>query len=171
MVFESHQRGRTKSNILFESGSCSFEITQVRLFLFAQTSLCFFYLFILFRFSEAIEDCNQAIRLNPKMAKVYFRRMEAYEELKNDKLALQDCKQWMTLAPKDESARTRFSEIQKRMNDTKKGGIGLSGIQTRPMTKRSYKSSLDNDDGDGKDIAFINKLPHLQSQVMIILCG
>lgn len=76
-----------------------------------------------YSFNEAIEDCNQAIHLNSKLAKAYFRRMEAYEQLNKDQMALDDCKQWLTLTPTDENAKIRFEQIQNRIVQKQKGKI------------------------------------------------
>ena len=55
-------------------------------------------------FRQAIEDCDKAIELNPKLAEAYFNRALAYGNLGNHRQAIKDYDRAIELNPGYEAA-------------------------------------------------------------------
>lgn len=67
------------------------------------------------RYNECIDDCDQAIALDSKNVKAYYRRMIANEELGNDIMALKDCENVLKLEPKNGDAKRCKERINARL--------------------------------------------------------
>lgn len=82
----------------------------------------------LFRFDEAIRDCDIAILLNPKYTKAYLRRSAAYEKTERTEDALADAKEALALDPTNQSIKKTVARLQKledeRLEKLKEETIG-----------------------------------------------
>lgn len=73
---------------------------------------------------DCIDDCSKAVLLDPKLVKGFYRRMQANEVLRNFDLALEDCKEVLTLDPKNHDAIQANQRLSKRIAG--KGNVLLS---------------------------------------------
>jgi tetratricopeptide (TPR) repeat protein len=80
------------------------------------------------RYTEAIQDCDIAILLNPTYTKAYIRRMTAYENTEQTETALSDAKTASTLEPHNKQVQKHVTRLQKledeRMENLKEETMG-----------------------------------------------
>jgi serine/threonine-protein phosphatase 5 len=65
----------------------------------------------------AIQDANEALKLDPKYIKAYYRRGSANYALRKLKAALKDFKTVVTLIPKDPDAQAKFKACDKAVKE------------------------------------------------------
>lgn len=115
---------------------------------FSNRSQCFL---TLERYKECIEDANRAIELDPKSFKSLYRRMAAYEKLGDDFRALQSCRQWLDVAPDDQSCKNAYDRIHNRIIDAEK----KKDKEKIRWSRLGINSEVTN---------FVTKPPHLRSK-------
>lgn len=124
----------------------------------------------LHQYEEAISDCSVAILLNPKYAKAYLRRANAYEATERIEDALADAKEALALDPTNSSTKKTVVRLQKiedeRLEKLKEetmgklkdlgnsilGNFGLSMDNFKAVqdpNTGSYSISFDNSGGSG----------------------
>ncbi|CAO1351968.1 unnamed protein product [Diamesa serratosioi] len=103
------------------------------------------------KYHECIEDTTQAIKLDPRLSKAFWRRMMAYEKLGEDILALKDCRVIIDLLPNDEKMKNDYDKIHNRILEAEKK-------RAREMVKWSRLSK------EAEVIDYIKKSPHLRSK-------
>lgn len=104
-------------------------------------------------FKECLDDCNQSIVLDPTLAKAYYRRMQSYEALGENMLAIKDIQKVIELDPKCQKFKTDYDRIH---NNIKKEE------SEKEKQKIKWKKS-----STAQEINFVDKAPHLRSKVFI----
>lgn len=115
---------------------------------FCNRALCYLKLN---QFKECVDDCTIAITMDPKLNKAYYRRMQSYESLGENILAIKDCQKVMELEPKCQKFKTDYDRIH---NNIKKEEI------EKEKPKIKWRKSATATEVDFKD-----KSPHLRSKV------
>lgn len=67
------------------------------------------------RYMDCIDDCSKAVRLDPKLVKGFYRRMQANEVLCNFDSALNDCKEVLKLDPTNKDAIQANQRLSNRL--------------------------------------------------------
>jgi tetratricopeptide (TPR) repeat protein len=75
--------------------------------------------FVLGQHELAIEDCSEAIRLNPSLAAAYNNRGNAYRALGQQELAIRDYEEATKLDPNDEGACHNFASTLEHIDTNK----------------------------------------------------
>jgi len=106
---------------------------------------------------SAIEDCNQALELNPNYIRAYWRRAQLLEE--TDKLdeALEDCKKILELDPRHSEANfavRRLPDLINERNEKLKGEMmsklkDLGNLFLRPFGLSTDNFQLNQDSNSG----------------------
>lgn len=103
------------------------------------------------KYQECIEDAAKAIELDPQSKKSMYRQMIAYEALGDDFKAIRCCRQWLDLAPEDQTCKNAYDRIHNRIieNEKKKDKEKIHWKRFGPEAKLSN---------------FVNKPPHMRSK-------
>ncbi|PKU35190.1 hypothetical protein llap_14504 [Limosa lapponica baueri] len=65
------------------------------------------------QYKEAVQDCTEALRLDPKNVKALYRRAQALKELKDYKSSIADIKSLLTTEPKNTAALRLLQELNR----------------------------------------------------------
>lgn len=121
------------------------------------------------KFTACIDDCTQAIGLDGKAVKAYYRRMQAHEQMTGGdlKLALSDCKTVLQIEPKNADALRGLDRLQKLGAAATSTAATKTTTTTTAAAKQTPTQALwsQYDGSNGYErIDFITKAPHLQSK-------
>eukprot|EP01091_Cochliopodium_minus_P012261 TRINITY_DN3682_c0_g1_i1.p1 TRINITY_DN3682_c0_g1~~TRINITY_DN3682_c0_g1_i1.p1 ORF type:complete len:200 (+),score=73.25 TRINITY_DN3682_c0_g1_i1:224-823(+) len=107
--------------------------------------------------TKAINSCGEAIKLDPKNAKAYFRRSQAYLSQRDVDRSEVDCKQALKLAPSDKAIKVHQKNIERekeRQNEKQKkafkGMFGKVSLYDNEESKPSENTST-NDKSDKEE--------------------
>lgn len=122
--------------------------------------------FFIYRFKECVEDCCNAIHLDDKSVKAYYRRMQAYEQLGEKAKAITDCARILEIDSKNMVAQKDFDRLMGRPAKSQtpilKTSQSLNKIQSTAISSKYFWSNYDD---SVRDIDFITKAPHMRSKV------
>ncbi|NXJ00591.1 TOM34 protein, partial [Psophia crepitans] len=65
------------------------------------------------QYKEAVQDCTEALRLDPKNVKALYRRAQALKELQDYKLSIADIKSLLKIEPKNTAALRLLQELNR----------------------------------------------------------
>ncbi|NXX18034.1 TOM34 protein, partial [Podargus strigoides] len=65
------------------------------------------------QYKEAVQDCTEALRLDPKNVKALYRRAQAFKELKDYKSSIADIKSLLKMEPKNTAAQRLLQELNR----------------------------------------------------------
>ncbi|KFP26245.1 Mitochondrial import receptor subunit TOM34, partial [Colius striatus] len=65
------------------------------------------------QYKEAVQDCTEALRLDPKNVKALYRRAQALKELKDYKSSIADVKSLLKIEPKNTAALRLLQELKR----------------------------------------------------------
>ncbi|NXT48469.1 TOM34 protein, partial [Pluvianellus socialis] len=65
------------------------------------------------QYKEAVQDCTEALRLDPKNVKALYRRAQAFKELKDYKSSIADVKSLLKTEPKNTAALRLLQELNR----------------------------------------------------------
>ncbi|KFW73917.1 Mitochondrial import receptor subunit TOM34, partial [Phalacrocorax carbo] len=65
------------------------------------------------QYKEAVQDCTEALRLDPKNVKALYRRAQALKELKDYKSSIADIKSLLKIEPKNTAALRLLQELNR----------------------------------------------------------
>ncbi|XP_010156933.1 PREDICTED: mitochondrial import receptor subunit TOM34, partial [Eurypyga helias] len=77
---------------------------------YTNRALCFL---TLKQYKEAVQDCTEALRLDPKNVKALYRRAQALKELKDYKSSIADIKSLLKTEPKNTAALRLLQELNR----------------------------------------------------------
>ncbi|NXF28662.1 TOM34 protein, partial [Nyctibius bracteatus] len=65
------------------------------------------------QYKEAVQDCTEALRLDPKNVKAFYRRAQALKELKDYRSSIADIKSLLKIEPKNTAALRLLQELNR----------------------------------------------------------
>ena len=102
---------------------------------------------------ECVEDCGKSIELDANYDKAYYRRMQAYEALDQNILAVKDCLKVMELLPTPQKFKVDYDRLHNNIKMEE---------NERENQKIKWRKSV-----TAKQTQFVQKAPHLRSKVTL----
>lgn len=68
------------------------------------------------QYKEAVRDCTEALRLDGKNVKAFYRRAQAYKALKDYKSSFEDINSLLQLEPRNGPAQKLQQEVNQSLN-------------------------------------------------------
>eukprot|EP00731_Ephydatia_muelleri_P010755 Em0005g1341a len=105
------------------------------------------------RFSDAVSDCNVALKLEPTNTKALLRRANAYKSLKKNAEAIADLQSVLKLEPSNEAAKSELEAFLKEVggakSDATAGGSRQDSGKGFRVPVQEVKDSSDSGKGSG----------------------
>eukprot|EP00731_Ephydatia_muelleri_P010756 Em0005g1342a len=106
------------------------------------------------RFSDAVSDCNVALKLEPTNTKALLRRANAYKSLKKNAEAIADLQSVLKLEPSNDAAKSELEAFLKEVggakSDATAGGSRQDSGKGFRVPVQEVKDSSDSGKGSGR---------------------